>query len=75
MEAGRYDPAVVDDDQVTLVEPIRQLLESAVVERVLSPVDHQQSRGVSASGWTLCDEGVRQLKIEVGKLHRFSIVG
>ena len=64
-QAGRNDPAVIEDQNITRVEVVRQLPDGGVADGTGRGLEHQHPGGVPLGGRVLRDQLRRQFVIEI----------
>jgi hypothetical protein len=68
-EAGRDDPGVVENEEITRAKPAPQLGETVELAGSAPSVQDQQARSIPLGGRTLSDELGRKVEIEVRNQH------
>jgi hypothetical protein len=68
-KAGRKDSAVIQNENIALVQMSGKIGEQIVLDRAGLPVEHQHPRGAAIGERLLRNQFRRKMEIEVGDEH------
>jgi hypothetical protein len=69
VEARRQDAGVIEDEEITGVEMVREVSEEVILDAAGGAFDAQHTAGSAGCGWGLGDEVFGEVEVEVGDAH------
>ena len=74
VQAGRYHPRIVEDQQILGIQALDQRIEERILDSIRRGIEHEQATRATFGQGLLCNLRIGQIEMEIAGLHGGAMV-